>query len=94
MNKLNISTHEDSIFAKLLATETQKQLPVNELAEISGKLLFQDNETATYFVLAKVEMPKNKKAKSKTSEKTNLFSWETILLLATWLVFLVFVCAM
>lgn len=94
MNKLNISTQEDSIVAKLLANETKKQLPANELTKLSGKLLFQDNETATYFVLAQVEKPKNKKAKSKTAEKTSLFSWETILLVLTWFVFLVFVCAM
>ncbi len=93
MKTTNWIDAQENQLANLLATETQKQLQKNELAKLSGKLLYQDDETATYFVLAQVEKVKTKKAKSKQqAAKTPLVSWETILLVATWITFLGFVC--
>jgi hypothetical protein len=72
---------------KLLAQEVQKQISTADLANLSGKLLYQDDTTATYFVLAQVEKTKGKKNKS-VQKSVGLFSWETVLLISLWTAFL------
>jgi hypothetical protein len=72
----------------LLAEQVKKQVPANELSKLSGKLLYQDDTTATYFVLAQVDKTKPDKSKKKVAKPVGLFSWETILLITLWTAFL------
>lgn len=74
---------------QLLAEELQKQLPSAELSKLTGKMLYQDDKTATYFVVAQIDKTKPKKTKKVTQQKpTGLFSWETLLLVGLWTAFL------
>ena len=50
-----------SLSTVLLTEQVKKQVPANELSKLSGKLLYQDDTTATYFVLAKVDTKEHAK---------------------------------
>lgn len=73
---------------QLLAEELQKQLPSAELSKLTGKMLYQDDKTATYFVVAQIDKTKTKKTKKVAQKPTGLFSWETLLLVGLWTAFL------
>jgi hypothetical protein len=77
-----------SLSTVLLTEQVKKQVPANELSKLSGKLLYQDDTTATYFVLAQIDKTKPDKPKKKAAKPVGMFSWETVLLVVLWTAFL------
>jgi hypothetical protein len=59
-----------------LRLEMQKKLVNADL--LSGKMLYQDNESTTYVLLAKVKNPKVEKPREKTTLQDNLL-WLAVL---------------
>lgn len=81
-------TKELSNTTKQLTEEVKNQIAIADLSKLSGKLLYQDDTSATYFVLAQVEKNKAKKAKKVVQKSIGLFSWDTVLLVTLWTAFL------
>lgn len=73
---------------KELVEEVKNQIAITDLSVFSGKLLYQDDSSATYFLLAQVEKNKAKKAKKIVQKSVGFFSWDTILLVSLWTAFL------
>jgi hypothetical protein len=73
---------------KELVEEVKNQIAITDLSVFSGKLLYQDDSSATYFLLAQVEKNKAKKAKKIVQKSVGLFSWDTVLLVSLWTAFL------
>jgi hypothetical protein len=72
----------------ILAEQLQKQLSDTEFSKLSGKVLYQDDKTATYFVVAQIDKEKPKKSKKENTKTIGLYSWETLALILLWIAFL------
>ncbi len=83
-----MKTKDLSNTTKNLTEEVKKQIAITDLSIFSGKLLYQDDNSATYFVLAQVEKSQAKKAKKIIPKSVGLFSWDTVLLVSLWTAFL------
>jgi hypothetical protein len=83
-----MKTKDLSNTTKELVEEVKNQIAITDLSVFSGKLLYQDDSSATYFLLAQVEKNKAKKPKKIVQKSVGLFSWDTVLLVSLWTAFL------